>query len=149
MLYVYMFVTIFLPLLVVLAPIAIITLLIVVSIHAITGSECSKVQAPQQKQISVSEKQAKDKAEFAALPKEKQFEILTQKYLTLLCSDYAFNSHIAEPAHIDFHNDDNGEENIDAAVTINNRLKGFFGFEYNEFFEGFAMNEETDEGYVW
>lgn len=86
------------------------------------------------------------KAKFDSLPREQKLEILTQKYLSMFSYCGVDDRAVFTDNNEDTEEDtswDEDEYNIGA--KINKTQKGYFGFEYNEFFEGFAPNEETEE----
>lgn len=87
----------------------------------------------------------KKKTEFDALPYEEKLEILTQKYLTISPLFDGFDNVPAPIQETTQEEPEWDEEEYNIGIKMNRLLKGYFGFEYNEFFEGFSPNEETEE----
>lgn len=82
-------------------------------------------------------------AQFDTLSKEQKLEYLTQKYLTLLTVDMN-NECLTSIADTSATSQDTDSESYEGERDAAG-LKRSWGYEYGNYFEGFSMNETTED----
>ncbi len=130
---------------------ALVSLLIggVIWIDRVSTSNAQQVRIQQQVNAFTREdlrrkKDEAEKAKFAALSEEQQREVLTQYYLQKISANLRNEYSVSMSQYTEtvppYEQED---EKTDTEIAIE-RMKGFFGYEYGDFFEGFQVNEETE-----
>lgn len=126
----------------------------VIWIDRVSNNNTQQVRYQQQVNNNTREdlrkkKEEIEKAKFAALSEEQQRELLTQYYLQKISAGLRNECSVAESTVSISQNTETAysyeqeDEKTDTEIA-NERMKGYFGYEYGDYFEGFQMNEETE-----